>query len=139
VRFGMQTLLALVTMVALACAVLFVAPPIVRVAALFVAVSVMPAPLLVLLRHGGREIQTFALGSLVGYATWLVLGGLPCAAMVAYRFMRGSRQDIKTQTEYIIDGYYASYVGLYAPWIIVPLAGAIALIVHWLMQDRGSD
>jgi hypothetical protein len=137
-RYSIRALLLMVAFVALVCFVILAAPSIVRASILFVAVVIMPVPLFVFLRHGGRKVRTFAFGSLVAYAVWLVLGGFPCAAMVAYRFIHGARQDTKRQIEYIVDGYYAGYVGLYAPWIVVPFAGAVALVVHWLVEDRNE-
>lgn len=135
-HYSIRLLLVLVSLIAFACFVLFVASPIVRVSVLFSAVLLMPVPLSVLLRNGGREVKSFALGGLVGYTAWLILGGLPCAGMMAHRFLSGARQSVQQQIEYMIDGYYVGYVGLYAPWIIVPLAGAIAIIVSRLLQDR---
>jgi len=144
-RFGMRALLVTVGLVAIACYV-WAAPVLVRVPVLFVAVLVMPGPLVVLWRQGGRGSQAFALGSLVAYGLWFVVGGIPCAAFVAYRFMKGAVQVpapnpsiIQWNIEGYIGNYYPGYIGLYAPCIIVPLAGALALMVHWLAKDRISD
>jgi hypothetical protein len=134
-QYGIRFLLVIVALVASANFILFVASPIVRVSVLFAIVLLMPVPLFVLLRHGGQKVQLFAAGGLIAYAIWLILGGLPCAGMIAYRFLQGARQPVQ-HIEFLIDGNYAGYVGLYAPWLIVPLAGELAVIVHWLVHDR---
>jgi hypothetical protein len=138
-RYSIGQLLFLVALVAVACFV-WVAPAIVRVPLLFITVLAMPGPLVVLLRSGGRSAQSFALGSLVAYAAWLVMGGIPCAVYVSHRFMKGGIPDasnIRWNIERFVDSYYPGYVGLFAPWIIVPLAGAVSVVVHY--QFRSSD
>jgi hypothetical protein len=72
---------------------------------------------------------------------WFVLGGLPCAIAVANRFMKGGVPDasnIRWNIENYIGGSYAGYVGLYAPWLVVSLAGTIALLVHRGHRDVDS-
>jgi hypothetical protein len=73
-RYTIGQLLIMVALVAFACFV-WVAPENVRVLLLFVAVLVMPGPLVVVMRYGGRNAQTFALGSLVAYVAWFIIDG----------------------------------------------------------------
>jgi hypothetical protein len=128
----------LVATVAVAGFLIWVAPPIVGVPVLMAAVLLIPAPLAVLLRHGGRNAQVFALGSLASYAAWLVISGLPCGGILAYRFMhvgRLSPGDFEWEVGNILLNRYTAYVGLYAPWIVVPLTGAVALAIYQMMQE----
>jgi hypothetical protein len=137
-RYSIGQLLFLVALVAVACFV-WIAPAIVRVPLLFIAVLIMPGPLVVLLRYGGRRAQSFALGGLAAYVAWLLLGGIPCVVFVSYRFMKGGIPDpsnIRWSIERFVDSYYPGYVGLFAPWIIVPLAGLLSVVVHYLFRDR---
>jgi hypothetical protein len=140
-RYSIGQLLFVVALTALACFV-WTAPAVIRVPLLFVAVLALPGPLVVLWRYGGQYAKAFALGGLVGYGTWFLLGGIPCTVFVTDRFMTigGSipqPRTIRWIIEQFVDGYYPGYVGLFAPWIIVPLAGLLSVVVHHLFRDRG--
>lgn len=127
-RYNIRHLLEIVALVAVACFVVFAAPPIIRLTVLIVAVLVLPAPLAVLLRSGGPITQAFALGGLVSYAAWMALGGAACAYLMAHRLK--DTIQIQVEAEDMVNRYYAGYLGLYVPLIIVPLSGAIAMFVQ---------
>src|SRR5262245_11308991 len=76
-RYSIRTLLALVLIAAVICAVMFAFPLWLRVLVLFVGVLAMPGPLVVMLRGGGPAAKSSALGGLVAYAVWLACIGFP--------------------------------------------------------------
>jgi len=133
-NYSTRTLLVIVIIAALFCFLVFQVRPVHRVPILFALALVMPAPLAVILRHGSIHAASFAIGSLVAYAAWLLTCGLPCASMIAYEFIvRDSVQEahsFKWMMEVTISKGYAGYVGLYAPWIVVPLGGLAGLLAH---------
>jgi hypothetical protein len=132
VRYSIRALLAVIAIAAVACSV-FALAPVYRIPALFGMVLLMPAPLVVMLKRGGAVARSFALGGLACYMVWLVVGGLPCAAIMAYRFVhRGIPDQSNIQWEIVemVGHYYPGYVGIYLPWILVPLGGLLGLVTH---------
>lgn len=130
-QYTLRALFAGLTVVAFACFVVFVAPPLVRIAVLIVATLALPGPLAVLMRHGDRNIQAFAVGGLAAYAAWLIIGGAPCAYLFAYELKDATNS--LSEVKFLVESCHVGYIGLYVPWISVPVAGTVALLGDWLL------
>ena len=140
-RFSLSALMLTVLAAAIACAVLFAFPPWLRASTLFVGVLAVPGPLYVLIRIGGRSGKAFAQGGLVAYAAWFIVVGVPCG----FGIVTASTQTNLNSILYFADqpltetigatlnlSGYAFFALLYAPWLIVPLAGFSSLTIGWL-------
>ena len=139
-RFSLLALMSTVVAAAVACAVLFVFPYWLRASALFVGVLAIPGPLYVLYRNGGFAGRSFALGGLVAYGAWFIIVGVPGG----FGVVTSSTQLNLGSVAYFTDQPFAANIGqnvnlsgyvffamLYAPWLIVPLAGLTSLAVCW--------
>jgi hypothetical protein len=131
-RYTICLLFALTAAVAFACEVYLHLPlnnPVV-----FALDIVMPAPLAVMLKTGNPRTKAIALGGLVSYGAWLVLGGLPFAAMMVYRFV-SFHGPISWEFDQLVSTLHSGFVGLYLPWVVVTIGGALGFITHNLLKD----
>jgi hypothetical protein len=147
-RFSLLALMSTVVAAAVACAVLFVFPYWLRASVLFVGVLAIPGPLYVLYRNGGFAVQSFALGGLVAYGAWFIIVGVPGG----FGVVTSSTQLNLGSVAYFADQSFAANIGqnvnlsgyvffamLYAPWLIVPLAGLTSLGVCWFARKDNQN
>ncbi len=145
-RFSLRALLGFVFLAAIVCAVLFAFPVWLRVSALLVGVLAMPGPLAILARRSEGPARTFGVAGFVAYLAWFIFIGIPggfAIATISAPFSGtiewlGSQPASTTIESLNIPGYLF-WAGLYAPWIIVPLAGLTALFIHWLIEKPRDD
>jgi hypothetical protein len=141
-RFSLSTLLILVAVFAIVCAILLMAAEWLRIITLFIGVLALPGPLVVMCRHGNPASRAFALGGLVSYGVWFTIVGIPCAFHAAAQYegmmgvsIRGITATSNGFSEGLIVYSYDLFAGLYAPWFVVFMAGIGSLLVHWLVPS----
>jgi hypothetical protein len=140
-HYSLRALMLVVLAAAIACAVLFAFPPWLRASALFVGVLAMPGPLYVLYRIGDRSSKAFALGGLVAYVAWFIVVGVPSGFGIVTASSQTNLGSVvlfadQPLTDTIgvslnLSGY-VFFALLYAPWLIVPLAGFSSMAIRWL-------
>ena len=144
-RFSLLTLLILVAICGVVCAILLMAEEWFRIVGLFIGVLALPGPLVVMCRHGNPASRAFALGGLVSYGVWFTIVGIPCAFHAAAQYegmmgvsIRGVTATSNGTSEGLVVYSYDLFAGLYAPWFVVSMAGVGSLLVHWLVPGAGS-
>jgi len=141
-RFGLRALFGIVLLAAVACAVVLVLPAWLRVATLFIGVLALPGPLVVMLRYGGRGAKSFALGGLAAYIVWLLVVGVPMGfammrsndPVVIGSVIQLAELSLPEVFKYTVQNAYVLLGVLYAPWLVVMLAGLASLVVYRLIS-----
>jgi len=141
-RFSLCALFGIVLLAAIACAVVLAFPAWLRVATLSIGVLALPGPLVVMLRYGGKGAKSFALGGLAAYVVWLVVVGVPTGfammrsndPVVIRSVVQMAEVPLSEIFKYTVESGYVLLGVLYAPWLVVMLAGLASLVVYRLIS-----
>lgn len=140
-RFSLRAIFGVVLLAAVVCAVLLAFPGWLRVSALLVGVLAMPGPLAIMARSENRLAKTFGVAGFVAYAAWFIViavpGGFAIATLAAPfsgTVVGLSSETASSMIEQISIPGYLYWSALYAPWLIVPLAGLTAVLIRWIID-----
>ena len=144
-RFSLKAIFGLILVAAIVCGVMFAAPQHIRLAALFVGVLAMPGPLVSLAVFGRGRMRVFAAAGLSAYGAWFVLVGIPGGFYAMNHFSDYVGISLSNfgaslsgagamgggygggGMAFVVVPTYLLLSWLYAPWLIVPLAGIAAV------------
>jgi hypothetical protein len=135
-QFTLKALLGTVLVIAVVLAVLFAVPAGIRILALFVGILALPAPLVTMFLSGNVTARSFATGSLIAYAAWFIIVGIPGGFQAITYYSTFMVPVAALGTPGTVPGYFL-FAGLYAPWIVV-IAGGLLSVTTRTLVERSS-